>query len=358
MPYKYFFSPQPTTQTKNEFIDHFYDTLARNVVVINYEKKAISRSVDYFRYSFRTNVMILNWPEDIIHLRFGIIQLFFSFFVLAFFKLKGGKIVWICHNKESHKKNYKLLRNMTRSFYTKISDLIVVLSSDALNHFSKVKEKVSFLNHPVYMTPGLIEKHNNEEQTDVLIWGNISPYKGLSEFIESYRSHNNIFKVKIIGHSEKAYLKILTEKATGLNIEIVDRFLSKEELVHQFENSKIILLPYKDIDTFSSGALVHSLCSNKIIIGPAIGNFIDLKQVNACLVYNSYPQLFILINSLLNNKYYYDEELEKLRKGILQYYNNNTWENFVRQLVSLVTKNNQKNFINKKYTKSLISKLV
>lgn len=347
MAYKYFFSPQPTAQKKNEFIDYFFNTLAGKVFVNNYGKTVNSRSADYFKYSFNSDVMILNWPEDILHLRFGIAQLIFSYVTLTFFKLKGGKVVWICHNKESHNKNYKFFRNITRSFYTKISDVIIVLSKDALNHFSKVEDKVYFLNHPVYMTPELIKEQNNLTRFDVLIWGNITPYKGLTEFIEGYRLYNNAFNVKIIGSADKQYLQILKEKALGLNIEIIDKFLSKEELVYYFYNSKIILLPYKDIDTFSSGALVHSLCSNKVVIGPAIGNFKDINEVNACLVYNDFNQLFFLINSLLENQIYYNKELIRLRKGIQDYYSNNTWGDFVKKLISIITKNDRDSLINK-----------
>ncbi|MEP7230451.1 MAG: glycosyltransferase [Ginsengibacter sp.] len=336
MAYKYFFNPQPITQRKNEYIDHFYDTLAKKVNLLNYGKKAISRSIDYLRYSIRADVMILNWPEDILHLRFGILQLFSSFIIITFFKIKGGKIVWICHNRESHKKNLKWLRKLTRSFYTKISDVIIVLSKDALDHFSEIKHKVHFLNHPVYLNPGIIKEDNTEAYIDVLIWGHISPYKGLNEFIEAYKKNNQSFGVKIIGHANKQYLEIIKQKADGLNIDIIDKFLTEKELVHYFNASKIIVLPYQNRDTFSSGALIHSLCSNKIIIGAAVGNFIDLHQYGACLVYEDLKNLFTIIDSLLENQRYYNEELTRLRWGIRDYYDSNSWEYFVDKVLNIV----------------------
>lgn len=341
MEYKYFFSPQPITQRKNEYIDHFYDTLSRKVNLINYGKKAISRSVDYLRYSIQADVMILNWPEDILHLRFGILQLFSSIIVLTFFKLKGGKIVWICHNKDSHKKQYKWLRKITRSFYNKISDIIIVLSKDALSHFSDIKRKVYFLNHPVYLEPEIIKDDGTEASIDVFIWGNISPYKGLSEFIESYKSQNQSFGVKIIGHADKKYLEVIKQQATGVNIEIIDKFLSPEELVYYFKNSRIILLPYTTGDTFSSGALIHSLSSNKIIIGAAIGNFIDLNECGACLVYTDFTNLFSIIKPLLEDQFYYNQELTRLRKGIKNYYDSNSWERFIERVIHIIGKNDR-----------------
>lgn len=337
MKYKYFFSPQPAAQ-KNDFIDHFYETLSKKVNVINYGKRPISMSADYLRYSLQADVMILNWPEDILHLRLGILQLFSSFIILAFFKLKGGKIVWICHNKQSHRKKYKWLRKITRSFYTKISDAIIVMSKDALNYFFKVKHKVHFLNHPTYLNPEIIKEDKTEAIIDVFIWGTISPYKGLNEFIESYRRYKNSFRVKIIGSADKIYFEIIKQKAQGLNIDVVDKFLTSEELVYYFENSRIILLPYGLEDTFSSGALIHSLCSNKIIIGPAIGNFIDLNKSGACLVYENFSDLFSIINSLLKDKDFYEQQLLKLRNGIKKYYDSNSWENFIDKIVHIICK--------------------
>lgn len=343
---KFFFSPQPIAQKKNEFIDHFFDTLARKANVVNYGKKALSRSADYFRYFFSADAMILNWPEDILHLKFGIVQLFSSFFILSLFKLKGGTIIWVCHNKESHKKQYKWLRKISRSFFKKISDIIIVLSKDALDHFSAIKQKVFFLNHPVYLSPELSNGASDKASTNVLIWGNINPYKGLDEFIESYRMHKCSFSVKIIGSADKIYFENIKEKTKGLPIEVIDKFLSKEELIHQFADTNIILLPYKDSDTFSSGALIHSLCSGKIIIGPAIGNFLDLSNMGACLVYDNFANLFNLINSLLTNEHFYHEQLSEARKSIRKYYNLNTWDNFIDELLQIIYKHGKEIAIN------------
>lgn len=334
----YLFSPYPTSEKKNEFIDNFFNTLAEKVHVINHGKKPGARSADFLKYMFKADVMILNWPEDILHLRFGLLQLLSSFITLTLYKTRGGKIVWICHNKDSHKKKYKGLRRMARSFFTKISNVIIVLSHDALNYFVKEKGKTYFLNHPVYLNPPLLKEDSNLSMCDVLIWGRISPYKGLNEFIGAYRERNNSFSVNIIGHADKTYLETITQNSRGLNINIIDEFISNRELENYFKKSKIILLPYADSDTFSSGALVHSLSSNKIVIGPAIGNFLDLNKQEACLVYENFTSLFSTLNLLLNNQVYYDSELARLRKGIVNYYRLNTWGKFIEEIVSIVEK--------------------
>lgn len=337
---RYFFSPQPTPHTINKYIINFYEKLSERVRVVNYNKKPVSASFDIFRYALQSDVMVLNWPEDIMHLRFGILQMFLSIISLLFFRIKGGIIVWICHNKDSHYKRFWLLRKFNRNFFTKLSQYIVVHSEDAVKHFAEAGHKVYFLSHPAYEKVHAQSENRNNDPIDVLIWGNITPYKGLTEFIESYKKNNALFGVTIIGKANKEYLRQLIEQAAGLNISIKDHFLSDGELAHYFENSKIILLPYLDHDTFSSGALIHSLNSSKLIIGPSVGNFVDLQKYGACLTYNSHDDLFITIGDLLNNKERYQNKLSELQEGINKYYVSNSWDLFIENLLQVITKNN------------------
>lgn len=340
---RFFFSPQPTSETNNKYTTNFYEALSRNVRVSN-KGRPLSRSFDILRYTVSSDVMVLNWPEDVFFLRFGLFQLFLSLTSLLLFKAKGGKIIWICHNKDSHFKRYEPIRKLLRKFYIRFSDHIILHSEAAMNHFTRVKHKVHFTNHPVYFKSGIIsEISDTETDIDVLIWGNIKPYKGLSEFISNYRKEGASFNITIIGKADKPYFDQLKNSLEGLNINIEDKFLIDKELDRYFQRSKIILLPYLDYDTFSSGALIHSLNSEKVVIGPAIGNFVDLSKWGACMIYNNYKDLFGIIKKLLNDKQYYSIELEKLRKGISQYYIANSWQQFIENLLSLLYKTKNQN---------------
>lgn len=340
--YKYYFSPNPTPLQINKYTVNFFRALSQKVNVINGKRKPVSRSIDILRYSFSSDVMILNWPEDVVHLRFGVLQMFVSFISLIFFKARGGKIVWICHNKNSHIRNYKFLTFLSRRFYSKFSDFIVVHSEDAHSYFNSEKHKVYFLNHPTYEKVHVVsEKGNNNDDIDVLIWGKINPYKGLSQFIENYRKQKATFKVTIIGNAESNYHKKIQDLAKGLNVTIKNEFLSDKELYKYFSRAKIILLPYLSIDTFSSGALIHSLNSGKIIVGPAHGNFLDLRKWQAILTYEDYSDLFSTISNLLCNAQYYNEQLELLNNGIKAYQSANSWDIFIDNLLQIVGQKNE-----------------
>lgn len=333
---KFYFSPRPVNNA-NQYVNNFFETLANRVNLINYNSRPEARSIEFLKYSLRSDIMILNWAEDTLYLKFGLWQTFLSCITFLLFRLKGGKIIWICHNKTTHKKGFTQLSKLIRKYYAIISNYIIVHSKDALTHFDKFGHKVYFLPHPVYEKTD-IQACDSEMPIDVLIWGNIVPYKGLSQFIKDYKKYGKTFNVLIIGKADKKYLETLKEQSTGLNINIIDGFLEEDELSYYFNKCKTIVLPYLDKETFSSGALVHSLNSNKIVIGPNVGNFSDLSEKNACLAYNTQEELFTILTQLLEDKKYYDHILAKVRTGISRYYNSNSWEQFINNLLAILQK--------------------
>jgi beta-1,4-mannosyltransferase len=327
-----YFSPTPTGIKTNEYVDRFVEVLNQRSTIVNYKKPPLPRCLDMLKYAFSSDTMLLNWPEDVVHLRWGIFQYFLTVLILFFYKLFGGKVVWICHNKNTHKKGREFLSNHARQFFTWIADYIIVHSTDAKRHFSKQK-KVTFLHHPRYEKRLQPLGANQSPQYDVLIWGNLSPYKGLVEFIREYKRSGHSFSVQIVGKDENGYGAILKEEAEGLNITIHNQFLGEEELEECFASCKIILLPYLDKDTFSSGALIHSLNAQRVVLGPAIGNFIDINKLGACLVYHNNEELFTTLSRLLSSGEIYRETLASVTAGINAFYNRNSWEYFVDELL-------------------------
>jgi beta-1,4-mannosyltransferase len=337
---KFFLSPIPSSGDINSYLTSFHHALQQRVQVVN--ERPVSRAIDLLKGSVRSNVMIVNWPEDIIFLRFGFPQLVLSALTLALYRTFGGTIVWVCHNKDSHVKKWPWLRRLIRRFYSKVSSHIIVHASNAVQHFDEhASQKVHYFPHPAYTR----EVNNSDAMAcdiDVLIWGTISRYKGLTEFVQNYVQHACSFQVRIVGKADPVYFDELKQLTVGLNIQVENRYLSADELNALFQRSRIILLPYIGEDTFSSGALIHSLNANKIIVGPAAGNFIDLAKAGACLTYSNSSELFSTLKSLLLEEGVYASTLFKLRRGILDYLTSNQWDGFAGNLVELIVLGNQK----------------
>ncbi len=339
---KIFISPRPSPASDNVYIANLAASLAKRMKVVNEEQKETGRSPDLLRHIFSADVLLLNWPEDTLNLRFGLLQaLLFNMGVLLA-KWRGATILWVCHNRKSHHKKYQRLNQWNRTFFKKAADVIVVHSEDAKQHLNDVAAKVVYLPHPRY------EKENNAPSTkpvpdynpQVLIWGSINPYKGLEAFIEQYKQQDQSFHTLIIGKAKNSYQQLLVEKAEGTNIRIVNAFVDDKGLAALFAQTKIVLLPYLHSDTFSSGALIHSINSEKIVIGPEVGNFRDLEKKGACITYKDYGMLFKTINSLLHNEAHYIKTLAQVQEGMQRYYSVNSWDDFAYRLQLLLKEKN------------------
>ncbi|WP_143157242.1 glycosyltransferase [Cnuella takakiae] len=287
------------------------------------------------KYAFKAKVLVLNWPEDIVHLRFGWLQAICFNLCVLLVKARGGKIIWICHNRKSHAKGKPLLSKWNRNFFKHIADKIIVHSKDAIEVLKEVRSKVVFVPHPRYERIKM-DSITNPNTHQALIWGNITPYKGLEAFINDYKKSESNFPVKILGKGNPEYVAQLKEKAAGTNIHIQNTRLTAQELQEEFNKCSVIVLPYKKTDTFSSGALIHSLNAHKIILGPRVGNFIDLAETGACIAYQNNKELFELLDRMIHDSAFYQEQLENVRTNMDQYYKLNTWENMIEQVLNSI----------------------
>lgn len=331
----YFFSPRPDHRVHNNYINSFYHHLTQKVGVLNQHDKVMGRSTELMKYALKAKVLILNWPEDIVHLRFGWLQAICFNLAVLLVKAKGGKVVWVCHNKKSHATGKVWLGQLNRGFFMHIADKIIVHSRDAVTTLKEVRQKTIFLPHPRYERIASASAGSNNKR-QALIWGNITPYKGLEEFIEDYKKWQAQIPVHIVGNGPAAYISRLQNKAAGTPITIQNARLTELQLHQAFDKSSVIVLPYQKTDTFSSGALIHSLNANKIILGPRVGNFIDLAETGACIAYRDNEELFALLNRLYQDPAYYQEQLQKAQAGMNLYYEQNTWERMVAQVVDSI----------------------
>jgi beta-1,4-mannosyltransferase len=203
----YFFSPRPDHRVHNNYINNFYYHLTQKVEVINQHDKVMGRSTELIKYAPKTKVLVLNWPEDIVHLRFGWLQALIFNLGILLIKARGGKVVWVCHNKKSHATGNAWVSQLNRSFFMHIADKIIVHSRDAVTTLKKVRYKTIFLPHPRYERIKRTSVGSDNKQ-QALIWGNITPYKGLEAFIEDYKKWQAQMPVHIVGragyHNKKA----------------------------------------------------------------------------------------------------------------------------------------------------------
>ncbi len=108
-------------------------------------------------------------------------------------------------------------------------------------------------------------------ETDLLIWGNISRYKGVPEFVRFATQHSLKLKTKIIGKCSSQELLEELRKESNEMISIEDRSIPFEELKQEIRRSRFVLVPYAAESILSSGILMDSLSFGAKVIGLLCG---------------------------------------------------------------------------------------
>lgn len=184
--------------------------------------------------------------------------------------------------------------------------------------------------------------HNASDE--VLIWGNILPYKGVLEFVSSPAVRTAGLNVRIVGRCKDASLAAAIEKAVGqcnagesaggfvsadsgssesvsacldcskdgeslgsvipdavtfhrTRIVFENRAADFEELAVLIRSSRHVLFPYLPGSVSSSGVLMDTLSMGGNPVGPAIGAFADLARENVCDVYGSEAEMIEILKS-------------------------------------------------------------
>lgn len=304
----------------NPYCRNYKDSLKNYFIVRDLSNKISKvKTLPLLRYSFNTDVFIFNWIESVGYLKFGLIQFFFTIISLFVIKCRRKKIIWMFHNIHPHEgENFcsKIMRRIM--FY--ISDNIISHSKEATVYARKyAKCKVDYICHPIPQT--LIGEWNKPLiDCDIFIWGRITPYKGIVEFLNSCKEKLSDKKILILGECKDEKLADKIKNIAVNNVLFLDRQASFEEIAAYVRNSKFTVFPYVGNSISSSGALLDTLVMRGNPIGPNRAAFKDMSEDGLCFVYNSYEELL----NILHSDYSIDESK---RKVFLQ---TNTWNNMAK----------------------------
>ena len=302
------------SSTNNPYISDTIEALEENGhTIINKNKYSNLGLLSLFPHFFKMDVIYLNWIEDVSERRFGYIQNLLLLLLIPLFKILNKKIIWLMHNKISHSKKNRLLKIINYYFLINKSDIVITHAMDGIsfgNSFLKKERKIYFKHHPMK-----IQNLENTENKiyDILIWGAITKYKGVLEFLESSDYLIKKYKICIAGKINDKKLKDEIQSYQCENLTILNEFISNEKLDKLFIQSKIILFTYSGYSTLSSGSLMHSIERKCKVIGPEIGAFKDLKEEEIIDTYKNFTQLHKIID---NNIKTLDNTKNKIEKFI------------------------------------------
>lgn len=261
----------------NPYISDFVSALqAEGVEVVNPPHKNPLFSL--LPYLFRADVYIFHWLENVPDYKHGRLQSLTARLILLIGKLTGKKIVWFLHNRRPHATTrmrakgrlIKLLMRRARLIVTHAGQGVELMRGQG----GRAVERTVFLHHPTKnRLPD--EAQPLSVTTDLLIWGTISPYKGVAEFLRHVHSHRWPYRVKVIGRCASAELWAELQSYASPHVTLENRSLTFEELRQEIVAARFVLVPYVADSVLSSAVLMDSLSMGARVIGPEAGSFID-----------------------------------------------------------------------------------
>lgn len=320
--------PPASDNAENPFIINLRNSLIENnFIVKGYGRHGI---IGIIKYLFLVDTFILNWPENIIFGKYGLIKYYLFEMLMELFRVRGGKIIWFFHNIEPHRGHNRFTKAAYKYLF-KNATSIICLSRAAkfyVERYSLTKE-IYYFPHP-FKNEGFNCKNSTQKIYDILMWGNIVPYKGIKQFLDYVISTNIKYKILIIGKCLDEELIPVLDKYSNDHIIIENRFVDFEELKDLIAESRYVLFTYKKGSVSSSGALMDSLQYGGTVIGPSVGAFFDMAENRVAFTYQNFQDIF----KILEDKKTIDVKVLK------NFVNSNTWSCFGKSLSDIIYKIN------------------
>lgn len=319
--------------SENPYINDLENAISPFYNVVNKEPNNIG-VLNIFKYLFGTKIFYLNWIENIPVRKFGKIQ-YVAFLIFLYISRKMNKlIIWTLHNKMSHEtKNLPLTNSLYRIMF-RYADIIITHSRTGIayakKYFPDYAWKISYIVHPVkhiFSPPN----HPNWDY-DLIIWGTIWPYKGIVEFLEFIYNNDKYqrYKILIVGQCVDELYKVKIKKYLTNNIVFLDEFFELNKIAQFVSKSRFVLFTYLPESILSSASLMDSIGMGSFVIGPDVGAFNDLKDLNFVYTYHSYDEVFQILETVeINSK--------DVSKEIMEFCRQNVWKEVGIKLDNIIS---------------------
>lgn len=212
------------------------------------------------------------------------------------FKVLGKKIVWVMHNKQPHENSYKFGLFMMKVMAF-ISDKIMVLCDETvpalmkITNSKKVLEKVCKV--PLISYESIVGEMDEAPiggKLNVLLFGQIKPYKGVEVLLEAlkdeYLQQNTV--ITIVGKcNDQSYLNQITDKIKTLhNVSFQNRFIELSELKKIVKDIHLLVLPMDIKSSLNSSAAMMAFSLRRTVICPNIGTVQEYYGQNYMYTYD------------------------------------------------------------------------
>lgn len=249
----------------------------------------------------KLSVIHLHWLPEFDHGIANYVKMYVFCFRLLVLRLFGVRIVWTLHNLFSHdskvKKREKTLIRMVAS----IAHRVIVHSSKAIPIFEaefsdRFSSKLVCIPHGSYIGvyPNNMPRNIAREQLgykDELVFlflGNIRPYKGVDNLIQSFaKVESENIRLLIVGkpNCEKLELELREAASRDKRVRLVFEFISDDQIQLYMNAADVAVFPYKEVLT--SGAVILAMSYAKACVVTNKGCMSDALHEDGGICYST-----------------------------------------------------------------------
>jgi glycosyltransferase involved in cell wall biosynthesis len=296
------------------------------------------------------------WKErrrlDVIHLHWAELQIASAARRRAFKKLVrlmagiclaralGTTLVYTVHNVAHHEGKDARLNDWANRFIFRVADAVHVhdecVAGQVASTFGRARG-VYVVPHGNYIGAYPVSRTREESRQSLglpaksivfLFLGQVRPYKGVEELIDSFRRMQGYgYALVIAGNpQDAAYAARVKEMAEGdTRIQIHLDYVPDEELHRYMLAADVSVLPYRDVTT--SGAALLSFSFGLPIVAPRMGCFVSLVEGHRGVLYDPDAP-----NGLeLSMKQAAQMDREAARRATLQFAGSLGWDRLAQQ---------------------------
>lgn len=200
-------------------------------------------------------------------------------YLLSSLKKKGIKVVFICINVFEHEDN--ALKKSVTKFILRRVDSIIVHSEQEKRSLLGLNPKATVKKHllPLFEYDSSAASRS-DKKFHLLFFGFVRPYKGLDVLLNAIsilKGHD--ISLKIVGEfwrDKEDYIKRINDLDISENVEIIDRYVTDNDMSQNFSWADLVVLPYRK--TITSGVIATAYGFKKPVLATNVGGFYEVIQ--------------------------------------------------------------------------------
>ena len=189
-------------------------------------------------------------------------------------KRKGIRIVFLCINIYEHEDS-RLKKLLTRITLSRI-DSIIVHSEQERNTALEINPQARVVKHllPLFRYDADTTRGDNSALR-LLFFGFVRSYKGLDVLLEALAIlKDRDVTLRIAGEfwgDKKEYLDLVERLGISDRVEVIDRYVSEQDMSRFFNEADLVVLPYRK--SLTSGVIATAYGYGKPVLATDVGGF-------------------------------------------------------------------------------------